>query len=290
MPLIASRVSARRRRSRAPPAVGPRTRRARRHERVEQRQQVGRHLRDRGALALDGGLVAPRHRSGQRPLGPEPRPVLDRGADQRHELRAVDAGRAGDPLGRRLERDQEVRRDRRRRVVRGAVSLGDLDRPHPERVARFRSRNRSARGVLPAIAAPAPAKSAPSAVTVISGCNENASCGASSPRPVAPEQWPTSGPGAMCAAARAISASGTHSSTASAPAPSAPRPSGPDTSWPARSSAVARAVPSRPRPTMARRYTQGCQRTVPVPVPAFEIPVGGEKTTNSRQGPSARSA
>ena len=34
-------------------------------------------------------------------------------------------------------------------------------------------------GVSPAMAAPAPANSAPSAVTVISGCSENASCGAS---------------------------------------------------------------------------------------------------------------
>ena len=118
-------------------------------QRVEQRQQVGRHLLDRGALAFDGGLVAPRHRSGQRPLGPEPRPVLDRGAHQRHELRALDPGRAGDPLGRRLERDQEVRRDRRRRVVRGAVSLGDLDRAHAERVrdlAREIQRSRGAAG------------------------------------------------------------------------------------------------------------------------------------------------
>ncbi len=35
----------------------------------------------------------------------------------------------------------------------------------------------SARRVLAAIAAPAPANAAPSAVTVISGCSENASCG-----------------------------------------------------------------------------------------------------------------
>ena len=41
----------------------------------------------RRALAGDRGLVAARHRAGQRPLGPEPRPVLDRGADERDELR-----------------------------------------------------------------------------------------------------------------------------------------------------------------------------------------------------------
>ena len=51
----------------------------------------------------------------------------------------------------------------------------------------------SARGVLPEIAAPAPAKRAApsSAVNVISGCSEKRSCGASTSRPVAPEQWPT---------------------------------------------------------------------------------------------------
>ncbi len=63
----------------------------------------------------------------------------------------------------------------------------------PARAPRARS---SARGVLPATAAPAPAnRSAPSsAVNVISGCSENRSCGARTSRPVAPEQWPTIGP------------------------------------------------------------------------------------------------
>ena len=62
----------------------------------------------------------------------------------------------------------------------------------------------SARGVVPATAQPAPANDAPARVTVMSGCSPKASCGASTSSPVAPEQCPTSGPGAIAAAAVAI--------------------------------------------------------------------------------------
>ena len=94
----------------------------------------GAALGDRVALGRDRRLVAARDRAGEGPLRAEPRPVLDRRPDERDEQRTVDAGAGGEPLGRRLERDEEVRRDRRRRVVGRPVGLGDLDRPHPERV------------------------------------------------------------------------------------------------------------------------------------------------------------
>src|SRR4051794_5496704 len=87
----------------------------------------------------------------------------------------------------------------------------------------------------------------------MSGCRPNASCGARTSSPVAPEQWPTSRPGrtVTARAAAAISASGTHSSATSAPAPSKPRPNGPRTGRPAALSAPASARPRRPRPTIA---------------------------------------
>jgi hypothetical protein len=107
----------------------------------------------------------------------------------------------------------------------------------------------SAWGVLPATAAVAPAKSAPAAVTVISGCSEKA-CGwdLSGASVVAPEQWPTSRPGrgAIAAAAFAIAASGTASRTTLASGAVAPRPRGPSTGTPAARSAAASAVPRRP--------------------------------------------
>src|SRR5215216_2789300 len=71
-----------------------------------------------------------------------------------------------------------------------------------------------ARSLLPATAQLAPANAAPSGVTVMSGCRPRASWGASTSRPVAPEQWPT-------------------------------------TRWPAAVSARASAGPMRPRPTIA---------------------------------------
>jgi hypothetical protein len=118
-------------------------------DRIEQRHEVRRPLGDRGALDGHGGLVAPCERSGERLRGSEHRPVLDRGPNQRHEQGALNACRRGEALGGRLQRDQEVRRDRGRRVVGRPVALGDLERVHPEgagELLRDGERPRSASG------------------------------------------------------------------------------------------------------------------------------------------------
>src|SRR6478752_2289640 len=109
----------------------------------------------------------------------------------------------------------------------------------------------TARGVEPSTAAHTPVKSAPSGVTVISGCTLRPSRSPSTSNPDAPEQCPTSGPGATHPAAAAMASSGTHSSTSASPVPVYPRPCGPDTGTPAWRSAAPRAVPSRPPPTTA---------------------------------------
>src|ERR1019366_78415 len=70
----------------------------------------------------------------------------------------------------------------------------------------------SARGLEPAIAAPAPISCCgpDSAVRLISGCSEKRStCGASTSSDSAPEQCPTTGPGVSSAASGASAASGT---------------------------------------------------------------------------------
>ena len=54
------------------------------------------------------------------------------GQQQRARLARLEAGAGGEPLGRRLERDQEVRGDRCRRVVGGAALVVDLERHHAE--------------------------------------------------------------------------------------------------------------------------------------------------------------
>src|ERR687893_2418631 len=127
----------------------------------------------------------------------------------------------------------------------------------PRRIASSCAKAR-ARGVEPATAAPAPSKRAsPPVVTVVSGCSEKASWPPSTASPLAPEQWPTSAPGGIAAAAAAISASGTHSSTAPAPLGAIPRASGPSISRPEARRAVASAVPRRPAPTIAQRVGVG---------------------------------
>ena len=108
-----------------------------------------------------------------------------------------------------------------------AISIGR--RPTASASARATA---SARGLVPAIAAGTPPNRAPAAVTVISGCRLNASRSPSASSRVAPEQWPTSGPGRTASAACAIAPSGTQSRTTSAPAPSYPRPCGPVTARP----------------------------------------------------------
>ena len=69
-------------------------------------------------------------------LGPELGEVVDRAAQQRHEqlpgLVRLEARAGGDPLGRRLEGDQEVGGHRGRGVVGGAALVVDLERRHPE--------------------------------------------------------------------------------------------------------------------------------------------------------------
>ena len=197
---------------------------------------------------------------GQRGPGAEPDPVLDRGAHQRREQLAVDPGGGRQPLGRALERREEVRRDRGRRVVGGAVLVGDRHGAHAEprgELAR-RSRARAASSRRP----PPRRRRIPSrrrAATVISGCSPNASWPASASSVVAPEQWPTGTRGVSAAAAAAIWSSGTQSSTASTPSGSAPRPSGPSIARPVARSADASAVPSRPAPTIAQlRQRAGC--------------------------------
>ena len=52
-------------------------------------------------------LVAARDRAGERRLGARGGPVLDGGAHERGEQRAVDAGGGREPLGRALERDRK---------------------------------------------------------------------------------------------------------------------------------------------------------------------------------------
>ena len=186
-------------------------------ERVEQRQQLGRALLDRRALARDRLLVAARDRAGERALGAERRPVLDRRAHERHQRGAVDARGRRQALGRALERDQEVRGDRGGRVVGGAIVVGDARGAHARAASASASAAASARGVDAVDGAARAARTrragAP-AGTVISGCSANAS-------------WPASGarPGGARAVAderararprrppRRSRASGTHSST-----------------------------------------------------------------------------
>ena len=60
-------------------------------------------------------------------------PVLDARAHERDERLAVDARRRGEALRDALDRDEEVRGDAGGGVVGGAVLVGDVDGPHPER-------------------------------------------------------------------------------------------------------------------------------------------------------------
>ena len=65
-------------------------------------------------------------------FGAELGPLVRRGQDERGELGAGHAGRGGQPLGARLQRHEEVRRDRPGRVVGGAILGGDARGDHPE--------------------------------------------------------------------------------------------------------------------------------------------------------------
>ena len=104
---------------------------------VEEREQVGRGIRDRGALACDGLAVAARHGSGEGGFGAERRPVVDGPADERCEqLARVFGGEAcggGDALGGGFEGHEVVRRDRGGRVIGGALLVGDHEGVRAER-------------------------------------------------------------------------------------------------------------------------------------------------------------
>ena len=127
----------------------------------------------------------------------------------------------------------------------------------------------------PATAAPAPRKSAPASVTVISGWSENASWGAISSSEPAPEQWPTSGPGRMAAAAAGISSiRHAEEDDPGAGAVRAPAERTLDVDSRGRR-AAARAVPSRPGPTMAKGLHGGVSEGDSRSSSRIEIPVGG---------------
>ena len=102
---------------------------------------------DGRALARDRRLVAAGDRAGERALGAERGPVLDRGAHERGEQRRGRRRRWRQALGGALERDEEVRGDRGGRVVGGAVLVGDAQRAHPERARPAPRAVASARGV-----------------------------------------------------------------------------------------------------------------------------------------------
>ena len=231
-------------------------------KRVEQIEQVRGCRGDRVTLGRNRRLVAPRHRAGQRPLRADPRPVLDRRPDEWDEQFALDADAGGETLGGRLERDRGS--STRSRPPRGrsarsasAISTGRIPSAPASPCA-----NASARGVEPAIAAPAPSKRAPSGVTVISGCIENASCPASGLERCRPGAVADKRPRAGSPLPRARS--GCPGRTAGPASPGqgrgeAPRPRGPSTAMPAAPAAAASAVPSRPRPTIVRRAQGGSE-------------------------------
>ena len=150
--------------------------------------------------------------------GAERGPVGDARPHERDERLAVEARGLREALGEALERDEEVRGDRGGGVVGGAVGVGDL-RPAACRAScasacgggeRARRRAGDRRGR-------AGERRARRAVTVISGCSENASCGAErGERRGGRACGRRGGPAraGSAAAAASIWPSGTHSSTA----------------------------------------------------------------------------
>ena len=204
-------------------------------------------------------------------LGAQPRPVLDRGAHQRREQRAVDARGGGEPLRRALERDEEVRGDRGRRVVGGAVVVGDrawracrAARPAraPRRApAAWSRRRRRPRRRTPARRAARDGHQRVQRERLVAGERRRARSRPSSGR--------RAGRARRRPPRRRSRRPGTHSSTASAPSGRAPRPSGPSTWRPAARRAAARAVPRRPR-----RRSRGVEWSGSGPVLAWEIPAG----------------
>ena len=93
----------------------------------------------------DGRLVAAGDRAGERALGPVRGPVVDGRAHERDERLAVQAAPT-QPLGGPLERDEEVRGDRRGGVVGGAVVVGDRERASGPSAAASAAGERRGRG------------------------------------------------------------------------------------------------------------------------------------------------
>ena len=184
----------------------------------------------------------------------------------------------GQPLGGGLERDEEVRGDRGGRVVGGAVVVGDSTARIPSAPREPRGDVERARACCPAIAAPAPANArARRAVTVISGCSENASCGASGVEPGGARAVADERPGRDRGGGGGDLAVGDAQQHDVGARAVAPRPSGPSTSTPGRRAAPRAERVPEPAPAddrARRRAGQGCQWASPVPVPASEIPVG----------------
>ena len=217
----------------------------------------------------------------------QPGPVLDGRAHERHEQFALDTHAGGDSLGRRLERHQEVGGDRRGGVIGGPVLVGDLDGTHSEGLGERRGQRQRPRG------AAGDRRSGAGEIGTVRGHGHQRDA-TRTPRAARARQGrspPSSGrravPGRSAAAARAISPSGTHSSTASAPTPSAPRPSGPDISYPARPSAPASAA-SDPAPANNRqaRVWGRVRGEVPFQFP-HERYRSAVKIVNLNRGPSA---
>ena len=156
---------------------------------------------DRRALARDRRLVAAGDRAGQRRLGARARPSCSTAArDERGEQRAVDAGGGGQPLGRALQRDEEVRRrSRRRRGRRRGPRRRRAWRACPSRCGQRLARPRARAACVPSTAQPAPredARARAGRARSSAGAGEKRLvAGRATSRPVAPEQWPTQRPG-----------------------------------------------------------------------------------------------
>ena len=118
-------------------------RRARRRGRAARAPPRPRPARWRVTVASSPRAIGPVSAA----LGPVRRDVLDRLPHERQQqpprLGGLEPGAGGDPLGGRLEGDQEVGGDRGGRVVGGAALVVDLERPSCRARARARRRRRA---------------------------------------------------------------------------------------------------------------------------------------------------
>ena len=141
------------------------------------------------------GLVAARDGPGERRSGPSAAQFSTvrrtSGSEQRARVVGLEPGAGGDPLGRRLERDQEVRGDRGGGVVGGAGLVVDLER-RPCRAPRARSaakRERLGRRAGDGTAGAGEASGPSPGANVWSGCRPKASAPAGSRRSAAWRRW-----------------------------------------------------------------------------------------------------